>query len=227
MPLVIAASGWAAQILPTALIVAASPASYLAALTLLTTGRPLANGWAFAAGWFTAVIGIFVVTYAVTSPAPPKAASSTNSAVSAAIGVAAIVAAIIIWRRQNAAGRQPAEPKWLARMEQIRPLASFALGFFLPTYGLIPPAAIHLKDLHPSTATAAVAAITFGLVATLGVIIPLVLYIASDRIRDRLRGLKETAVANQMRIAAVLLGVIGLSLLVSAITTALSLNRMS
>ena len=223
----IASSGWAAEILPTALLVAASPASYLAALTLLTTERPLANSWAFAAGWFTAVLGIFLITYAFTSPAPPKAASSANSAVSAVLGIAAIVAAIIIWRKQRASTGEAKQPKWLARMEQIKPIAAFGLGFFLPTYGLIPPAAVHLKDMHVSGSTAAVAAVTFALVATAGVIIPNVLYSASHAIRVRLRGLRDIAVANQMKIAAVLLGVIGLSLLGSAITTALSLHKMS
>ena len=222
---VIATSGWPAQILPTALLIAASPASYLAALTLLTTGRPLANAWAFAAGWFAAVFGIFVVTYAVTSPSPPKAASGTNSAASAILGLAAIVASVVIWRKQRAARGETKEPKWLARMDRIRPFASFALGLFLPTYGLVPPAAIHLKDMHVSSTTAWVASITFALVATLGVIVPAVLYTASTSIRDRLRGLRDTAVANQMKIAAVLLGVIGLSLLASAITTVLSLSR--
>jgi hypothetical protein len=224
---VIATSGWAGQILPTALLIAASPASYLAALTLLTTGRPLANAWAFAIGWFAAVFGIFVATYAFTSPAPPQAASGTNSAVSAVLGVAAIVGAILVWRKQRAAQGETKQPKWLARMEQIRPAASFALGLFLPTYGLVPPAAIHLKDMHVSGATAWVAAITFALVATLGVIVPAVLYTASTSIRDRLRGLRDTAVANQLKIAAVLLAVVGISLVVSAITTVLSLHKIS
>jgi Co/Zn/Cd efflux system component len=224
---VIATSGWPAEILPTALLIAASPASYLAALTLLTTERPLANAWAFASGWFIAVFGIFIVTYAITSPSPPKAASGTNSTVSAILGLAAIVASVVIWRKQRAAHGATSQPKWLARMERIRPVASFALGFFLPTYGLIPPAAIHLKDMHVSGTTAWVASITFGLVATLGVILPVVLYSASTSLRDRLRGLRDTAVANQLRIAAVLLAVLGLSLLASAITTILSLHKIS
>ena len=223
----IATSGWPAEILPTALLIAASPASYLAALTLLTTARPLANAWAFAAGWFIAVFGIFIVTYAITSPAPPQAASGTNSAISALLGLAAIVAAVVIWRKQQAAHGETTQPKWLARMERIRPVASFALGLFLPTYGLIPPAAIHLKDMHVSGTTAWVASIAFGLVATLGVILPVVLYSVSTALRDRLRGLRDTAVANQLRIAAVLLAVIGLSLLASAITTVLSLHKIS
>jgi len=224
---VIATSGWPAEILPTALVIAASPASYLAALTLLTTARPLANAWAFAVGWFVAVFGIFIVTYAITSPSPPKAASGTNSAVSGILGLAAIVAAVVIWRKQQAAHGETTQPKWLARMERIRPVASFALGLFLPTYGLIPPAAIHLKDMHVSGTTAWVASIAFGLVATLGVILPVVLYSVSTALRDRLRGLRDTAVANQLRIAAVLLAVIGLSLLASAITTVLSLHKIS
>jgi len=224
---VIATSGWPAQILPTALLIAASPASYLAALTLLTTGRPLANAWAFAAGWFAAVLGIFVFTYAITSPAPPKAASATNSAASAVLGLVAIVAAAVIWRKQRAAHGETTQPKWLARMERIGPVASFALGLFLPTYGLVPPAAIHLKDMHVSSTTAWVASITFGLVATLGVVVPVVLYGASTSVRLRLRGLRDTAVANQLKIAAVLLAVVGLSLLISAVTTVLSLHKIS
>jgi len=223
---VIAAS-WTPQILPTAVVVAVSPASYLAALTLLTTERPLTNAWAFAAGWFTAVVGIFVVTYAFTSPAPPQTASSANSIVSAVLGIAAIVAAVVIWRKQSASSGEAKQPKWLARMENIKPVAAYGLGFFLPTYGLIPPAAVHLKDLHLSSATAVIAAITFGLVATSGVIIPNVAYSASHSLRARLRRLRDVAVANQMKIAAALLGVIGLSLLASAITTALSLHKMS
>jgi len=223
----IASQGWASQILPTALVIAASPASYLAVLTLLTTERPLVNAWAFSAGWFTAVLGIFVLTYAFTSPAPPQTASSANALLSGVVGVLALIGAVIVWRRQRASTGEPKQPKWLTRMERIKPIAAFGLGFLLPTYGLIPSPAIHLNHMDLSTTTVVVATLTFALVATIGAILPAVLYGASQAMRERMHGLRDRAVANQMKIVAALLVAVGLTLLVSAVTTALSLGSMS
>jgi hypothetical protein len=213
----LAASGWAATVLPSALVIAASPVGYLGALTLLTTERPLANAWAFAAGWFGVTIALFTFTYSVTSPDAPKVASNSGSGWHIALGVAAIVGAIFIWRKEARATRDddeaPKQPAWAARMEHVGPLASFGLGLLLPTYALIPPAALRLKDLHVTSSTAVIAAVAFGIVATLGALIPTVLYATRRTVRDRLRAVRDLAMANQMKIGAALLGLIGISLL--------------
>jgi hypothetical protein len=204
-----------------ALVIAVSPASVIPAILMLHTPRPLAAGWAFAAGWtlsLTLATGMFVAISGELSGAsgpPPQWIRP------ATLGLAAllIIAGLVTWMRR---GRSARAPTWLRALDSVTPLRAMA-------------AAPALVSLNPKVLSACAAAgfsigataqtsltqwgeVTgFTLLASATVILPVLSYgLWRERMNEPLRRLKVALERHNAAILAVVLIAVGLMLVLQA-----------
>ena len=204
-----------------ALVIAVSPASVIPAILMLHTPRPLAAGWAFAAGWtlsLTLATGLFVRISGQMSGAggPPPHWIRTATV---ALAVLLIIAGLVTWMRR---GRSTRAPVWLRALDSVTPLRAMT-------------AAPVLVSLNPKVLSACAAAgfsvgataqtsptqwgdVTgFVLLASATVILPVLSYaIWRERMNEPLRRLKVALELHNAAILAVVLCAVGLMLLLQA-----------
>jgi hypothetical protein len=192
-------------ILLLGLALAASPLGLIGVLTLLATDRPIANASAFAAGWFLAIVIVELFAYrAATQAAEPAQTSVTVSVVELVIALGLLAYAVWLWHRRRQG--EAKEPAFLKKVRRIRPALAFVLGAFLPTYALALAAVQRVHAAGVSKRAAAAALLSFAVVATLGIAVPLVLFATRPAARQRIVGWQALAIANQRAIGAILLG---------------------
>jgi Sap, sulfolipid-1-addressing protein len=196
------------------LAIGASPLGIVSVILLLNTTHPLRNAVSFALGWSSAIVVIGALSAKLFPPsggsAPPPTWASVTEAL---IGLALLIVGWVQWRRRTAATPGAAEPAWMKRLQGVGPVLSFCLGAFLPTYALVFPAVQRIEDAHLPSGQAIVAFAVFLVLATIGLIVPIALYVfrpdTSTATLDRWR---TWLLDNQRAAGAVLLFVVGVSL---------------
>ena len=196
------------------LALGASPFGIVAVILLLDTKNPLRNAVSFALGWATAIAVVGVLSVKLFPPsngsAPPPTWASVTEAL---IGLGILVAGAIQWRRRSGGTAAPAEPAWMNRLRSVGPVLCFCLGAFLPTYALIFPAVERIESANLSPALTALAFGGFLVLASLGVFVPIGLYLLRpETSAATLERWRKWLLANQRAAGAVLLLVIGFSL---------------
>lgn len=210
------------DVLPLAIGVAISPIPIIATILMLLTPRAGSTATAFLAGW---VLGI-AVGYAVLvliGSAIDLSSSSDGNAVTATIrlvlGVLLLLLAVKQWRGRPAPGDEPAMPAWLAAMDKVTPANALALGIGLSAINpknllMIVGAAVAVTQLGVGAGTMAVTGIVFTVLAASTVAVPVIGYFTMrERATSWLQGLKVWLTANNAAVMAVLLLVIGVSLI--------------
>jgi hypothetical protein len=213
--------------LPLAVGIALSPIPIIAVVLMLTSRRGKVNGPMFVLGW---LIGLGVVGAIVLPLAGAGGASSSGSPaawvswVKIALGVLLLVVAVRQFRGRPRGDDQPQMPKWMATIDDTKPVA--ALGLAAVLSGANPKNL--LLAVAGSAAIAgtgipggqqAIAYLIFAVIGTLGVGIPVALDIAmGDRSEKLLAGLKDWMTAHNAVIMAVLCLIIGAKLIGDAIS---------
>ena len=213
--------------LPLAIGVALSPVPIIAVVLMLTTRRAKVNGPLFVLGWLA---GLAVVGAIVLSVAGPAGASSSGSPatwvswVKVALGLALLLVAARQFRGRPKDGERAHLPKWMATIDEIRPLAACGLAALLAGVNpknllLAVAAAASIAQTGISGGEQAVAYLVFALVGTLGVGIPVGIYFAlGPRAEKPLAGLKDWMGEHNAVIMSVLCLVIGVKLIGDAIS---------
>ena len=179
-----------AEVVPLALIIAASPLSVIPAVLVLHTPRPKLAGLAFLAGWVVGLAALTVVFIGLSDllggglDRPPSWASWLRIA----LGAVLIVFGVRQWLTRHRSAHSPA---WLRAISSITPARAGGAGAALAV---------------------------FVLVAASSVAVPVLGYaVAGDRLDEPLARLKDWLERHNATLVAVILVVIGLLVLYKGI----------
>ena len=213
--------------LPLAVGVGLSPVPIIAVVLMLTTRRARVNAPLFVAGWLAglAVVGAIALSIAGPADASSSGAPATwVSWVKLALGLLLLLLAARQFRGRPKAGEQAPLPKWMATIDEIRPLAACGLAALLvgvnPKNLLLAVAgAAVIAQTGISGGQQAIAYLVFALVGTIGVGAPVGIYFAMGaRSEKPLAGLKDWMTQHNAVIMAVICLLIGTKLIGDAIS---------
>lgn len=210
------------DVLPLAIGVAISPIPVVATILMLLTPRAGSTATSFLAGWVLGIAAAYTV-FVWIGTVVDLSASSDGNAVTAtvrlALGLLLVLLAARQWRSRPAPGEEPAMPAWLAAMDTVTPAKALALGFGLSAVNpknllMIVGAAVTVAQLDVGAGGAVVTGVVFTVLAAGTVAIPVIGYFtARRRATSWLQSLKTWLTANNAAVMAVLLLVIGASLI--------------
>ena len=206
------------QLIPLALVVAASPLTIVPALVLvLQSVRPRPTGLAFMCGWLfglAATTAVFVqlprLLDGLNRPAPTWAAW-----VRVAVGIALLVAAVWRWLTRR---RLTAQAGWLNRLSTLTPVgaSAVAVGLILvnPKVLLLNAAAgLVIGTASVGTSGVWLAVAYYTAVAGSSVVVPMLGYaLAGHRVDHQLERLKQWMQRQHAALTAGFLAVVGLLL---------------
>jgi hypothetical protein len=126
------------------LVVTLEPIPLSAFMLLLAAERGLLKGLGFVLGWLGTLVVIVAVVVVITGGEPliPKSSPSTAALV-IKLAAGAVLVAIAGRRRSRlshsstAPPQEKKQPRWMARIDQINPLAAAGLAFLLQPWVLI------------------------------------------------------------------------------------------
>ncbi len=216
------------QVLPTAVGVAISPFPIVAVVLMLVTPRGRANGPAFVLGWLLglALLGTIVLSIAGGLGARDQGKPAAwISGLKLALGLLLLLAALRQWRaRSGKGGDEAPTPKWMGALDTFTSVKALAAGALLATVNpknllLTIAGASVIAQAGITAGQQAVVYAVFALIATIGVGVPVVLYLAlGTRSQELLGNVKGWMVEHNAAMQAVLLVVFGVKLIGDAIS---------
>jgi hypothetical protein len=212
--------------LPFAVGVALSPIPIVAVVLILTTQRARVNGAVFIAGWLAGLAAVGAIALSIAGPADASSSGAPATWVSwlkVALGALLLLVAALQFRNRPRNGDRLELPKWITRVNEIKPLQAAGLGVVMG--GLNPKnlllgvaAAAAIAQTGVSGGEQAIAYLVFALVGTLGVGTPVGIYFAMGaRSEKPLSELKDWMAQNNGVIMAVICVLIGVKLIGDAI----------
>jgi threonine/homoserine/homoserine lactone efflux protein len=210
------------DVLALAVAAGISPFPIIGMVLMLVTPRGRTNGPMFLAGWLAglAMVGAATLALAGAADVGDDGTPSTGADVlRIMLGIALIALAIRQWRKRPQPGDEPKLPKWMSAVDAFSPLQAAGAGAVMsavnPKNLLLTVAAgttIASTDLSPGDQL--VAFVIYGLIATIGVAAPLVMFfLLGERSAATLDGLKMWLAHNNATIMAVVFLVIGANVL--------------
>lgn len=214
--------------LPLAAGIALSPVPIIAVVLMLTSHRAMVNGPAFVLGWLIGlgVIGAVVLSLAGSAGTGSSGAPATwVNWVKIVLGALLLLVAARQFRGRPREGEEPQTPKWMATIDKATPAAAVGLAAVLsganPKNLLLAVAgAAAIAGTGISGSQQAIAYLVFALIGTLGVGIPVVIYLAMGaRSEKLLAGLKDWMTAHNAAIMTVLCLIIAAKLIGDGISS--------
>jgi hypothetical protein len=209
------------EIVPLAIGVAVSPIPIIAAILMLLSPKAKSLSVALLAGWIVGIVVAIVAFTLLSSVLPEEDTGPTTigGIIKLVLGVLLLLVAWRQWHGRPAAGEEPALPKWMSAIDSLTPLKALALGFLLAAVNpknllLAASAGLIVGSAALSFGQNTVVVIVFTALAGCTVLIPVVAYlVASARMVGPLENLRFWLVHNNSTIMAVLLLVIGVSMI--------------
>lgn len=212
--------------LPFAVAVALSPIPIIAVVLMLTTRLARVNGTVFIAGWLAGLAVVGVIALSIAGPADASSSGAPATWVSwlkVVLGAALLLVAALQFRNRPRSGDRVELPKWISRVNEIKPLPAAGLGVVM---GLNPKnlllgvaAAAAIAQTGISAGEQAIAYLVFALVGTLGVGTPVGIYLAmGERSEQLLSDLKDWMAQYNAVITAVICLIFGVKLIGDAIS---------
>jgi threonine/homoserine/homoserine lactone efflux protein len=210
------------EILPLAVGIAISPIPIIAVILMLLSPKAKVTSVGFLLGWLAGIL-VAIVLFTLLSSVLPQQDESGSSPVAGTIKI--ILGALLLflagkqWRERPGEGEQAAMPKWMSAIDSFTAIKGLGLGFLLSAVNpknllLAISAGLIVGDAGLSFGTTAVIIAVFVLLAGSTVLIPVIGYlVASDRLAGPLDRLRGWLVDNNATIMAVLLLVIGVSVI--------------
>lgn len=210
--------------LPYAIGVAISPLPIAAVLLMLVTKKARTNGPMFLLGWLAglSVVGVIVllVPGLEASPGEPSTAAGWTKAV---LGLLLLFIGVKAWRGRSDASETPEVPSWMEKIDALGAGGSLGLAFLLSALNpknllLAVGGAATISAAGLQTSEEYIALAVFVVIASLSILIPVVLYLMlGDKAEVTMTNAKDWLLQNNQTVMAVLLLVIGVSLIGDAI----------
>jgi hypothetical protein len=211
--------------LPLALGVALSPIPIIAVVLMLTTQRARVNGTVFIAGWLAGLAVAGAIALSIAGPADASSSGAPATWVSwlkVVLGAALLLVAALQFRNRPRNGDRVELPKWMGRVDEIKPLPAAGLGVLAglnpKNLLLVAAAAAAIAQTGIAGAEQAIAYLVFALIGTLGVGTPVGIYfVMGARSAKPLSELKDWMAQYNAVIMAVICLIIGVKLIGDAI----------
>lgn len=204
--------------------IAVSPIPIAAVILMLFSGRARINSVSFMVAW---VFGIALVTTVVVLipglEADNSGPSDTTGWIKLALAVLLLLAGVKQWRGRPGPDDEAPVPGWMAKIDELKPGASFGLGFLLSALNpknllLAVAAGVSVAALPLSSGETVGAIVVFTVIAAITVLVPVIGYlVAGERLDPTLDHTKAWLIDNNTAVMAVLFVVFGTSLLGDAI----------
>ena len=210
------------EILPLAVGIAISPVPIIAVTLMLLSPRAKATSVGFLLGWLFGII-VAIVLFTLLLSVLPQRDDSDSSPVTAVIKI--ILGALLLllaakqWRGRPAEGEQAAMPKWMSAVDSMTAGRALGLGFLLSAVNpknllLAISAGVIIGGSNLGLGDTAIVIVVFVMIAGCSVLIPVIAnLIAAARMAGPLDSLRGWLVDNNATIMAVLLLVIGVSVI--------------
>jgi len=210
------------DLIPLAVGVAVSPVPVIAVILMLLAPRAGAASAAFGLGWTVGVVGVVVVAIVLAggadlgSDGEPSTAASVTQLV---LGLLLLLVAARQWRARPHGDEPATLPSWMSAIDQLTPVKAAGLGLLLSAVNpknllLCVSAGVTVAAAAIETGEQVASVAVFTVVAISTVVVPAVAYaVAGARLRDPLDELKVWLQANNATVMAVLLLVLGVSVL--------------
>ncbi|MCS3428055.1 GAP family protein [Leucobacter aridicollis] len=209
------------DILPLALGIAISPLPIIATILMLLAPNARASSIGFMSGWLAGIVTA-VIAFTLLSSALPEGGSGGGGPIAAVakiiVGALLLLLAIRQWRGRPQAGSEPALPKWMSALDSMSPVRAGVLAFVLaavnPKNLLLAVSAGLIIGAGATPATQVTGVSVFVVIAASTVVIPVVAFlVASKQLAGPLDRLRVWLVHNNSTIMAVLLLVMGVSVI--------------
>ena len=209
------------DVLPLAVGIAISPIPIIAAVLMLLSPRAKTTSLGFLVGWvlgITVAVVVFTLLSAVL-PEQDSGPSPVSGVIKIVLGVLLLLLSIKQWRGRPADGAKPELPKWMAAIDSMTAGKAFGLAFLLAAVNpknllLAISAAVIIGGSGLSLGQSIVVIVIFVVLAASTVLVPVVGYLlAAARMAGPLDRLRLWLMDNQAVIMAVLLLVIGVSMI--------------
>ncbi|MEN8115107.1 MAG: GAP family protein, partial [Actinomycetota bacterium] len=199
--------------------VAVSPVPIAAVIVMLFTPRARTNAPAFMVGWIAGIVVVGSIILLIPGLETGGEPTTTTGVVKGVLGLLLLVAGWGAWKKRPGQGETAEPPNWMATIDEFAAGKSLGMGFVLS--GLNPKNLLLVVAGSATIASAglaigqsAAAMFIFTLIAASTVIIPVVMFlVAGDRMGDALAVAKDWLIQNNSVVMAVLLLVIGVSLI--------------
>lgn len=206
------------EVIPFAIGVAISPLSIIAVILVLLSAKARVNGLVFTAGWLVGVALVATVIYLLADAGDVSSGGSgsdTSYWLKLVGGILLVLVAFRDWRKRPAAGDAVDQPKWMSAIDTLTPVKTGGVAVLLAVanpknLALSLAAGASLAQAGVSGGEAAVGLIVFVVIASVGVIVPVVAYLAGgQRAAHMLDAWKAWLSTNNTAMMAVLFLVFG------------------
>ncbi|WP_374314283.1 GAP family protein [Microbacterium sp.] len=210
------------EILPYALGIAISPIPVIAAILMLLSPKARVTSVGFLLGWLTGIVlavTVFVLLSSVLPDTGDDGSQPVKAVIQLVLGALLLLLAVRQWRGRPKAGEEPVLPKWMQAIDRIGFATAFGLGFLLSAINpknllMAAAAGVAVGSAALATGEVVVVIAVFTVIAASTVLVPVVAYlIASARLSGPLDALRTWLAKENAVIMAVLLLVIGVSLI--------------
>lgn len=210
------------EILPLALGVAISPIPIIAAILMLLSPRARVTSVGFLLGWVLGIVVAVTVFTLLSSILPEQDSDASNPAqgtIQLILGALLLLLAVGQWRKRPRRGVEPAMPKWMQAIDKMTFPVAFGLGFVLSAVNpknllMGAGAGVDIGSAGLTVGEIVLVIAVFTVIAASTVLVPVVGYlVAASKLRDPLDALRGWLEKENAVIMAVLLLVIGVSLI--------------
>ncbi len=210
------------EALPLALGILISPIPIIATILMLLAPQARSASVGFMLGWLAGIVVALVVFVLLSGLIPEQnddASRPVSGVVKIVLGLLMLLIASRQWRGRPHEGEEPPLPGWMAAIDKMTSAKAIGLGFALAAVNpknllMAAGAGVLVGTASLSTGEVAVVVAVFTVIAGASVMVPVVGYlVARDAMSGPLQSLRVWLVHNNATVMAVLLLVIGVTMI--------------